>query len=135
MGILCTKIFIKFSLCFYLLCRGKSGDCRNLVYELNIQGTSFTAKSEFQVMNTDHGFWLKSGLKKIVFTQNMGLDLNLASYKKMLTPNNPLPRFPPYPIRDTRTFFCPPRFVLCLSISDVWEEEKNIYFRFLCGHI
>ena len=93
LGILCTKIFIEFILCFYLLCRGKSGDCRNLVYELNVQGTLFTAKSEFRVMNTDHGFWLKSRLKKIGFSQNMGLEPGFL--KKNAYTEQSFTQFPP----------------------------------------
>ena len=47
-------------------CRGQSGVRRNLVVALNVRRTSFTAKSEFQMMTTERGFSLKSGFKKYV---------------------------------------------------------------------
>ena len=51
--------------------RGKSGGRRNLVVTLNVQWTSFTAKSEFQMTTSEHGFHLKSGFRKIVWPPNM----------------------------------------------------------------
>ena len=42
--------------------RGKSGVRRNLVVALNVQWTSFTAKSEFQMMTTEHSPWDQNGL-------------------------------------------------------------------------
>ena len=61
--------------------RGKSGVRINLVKALNVQWTSFTAKSEFQMMTTDDGFHLKSGFKKIWWPQEMVLVLILVSRK------------------------------------------------------
>ena len=59
--------------------RGKSGGRRNLVVTLNVQWTSFTAKSGFQMTTTKHGFSVKSGFRKI------------SGFTKILcTPNIPL---------------------------------------------
>ena len=44
--------------------KGKSCVCRNLVVNLNIQSTSFTAKSKFQMMTTEHGFVLNLDSRK-----------------------------------------------------------------------
>ena len=64
--------------------RQKSGVHRNLVVALNVQWTSFTAISEFQMTTTEHGFSLKSGFKKIWWPRNMVLVLNLDSRRYCL---------------------------------------------------
>ena len=65
----------------YSVCRGKSGGRRNLGITLNVQWTQFTAKSEFQMTTTEHGFHLKSGFRKIVWPPNMVSVLFLDSQK------------------------------------------------------
>ena len=69
------KIFICNALCSKTINTGSvsieenlAGVSRNLVVARNVQWTSFTAKSEFQMMTTKHGFSLKSG--KIWWQQN-----------------------------------------------------------------
>ena len=64
--------------------RGKSGVRGNLVVAVNVQWTKFTAKSEFQMMTTKHGFILKSEFKKIWWPLNMVSVLNLDSQKYSL---------------------------------------------------
>ena len=65
-------------------CRGKSVLHRNLVVALNVQWTSFTAKSEFQILTAEHVFCLKLGFRKIWWPHNMVLVLNLGSQKRCL---------------------------------------------------
>ena len=67
-----------------LWCRGKPGVCINLMVTLNVQWTSFTVKSEFHMINTEHNFSLKSGFTKIWWTLNMVSVLNLDSRKYSL---------------------------------------------------
>ena len=55
----------------YASTRESFGGRRNLVWALNVQWTSLTDKSEFQIMTTEHGFSHKSGFKKIVLAPSM----------------------------------------------------------------
>ena len=80
----CLKFLI------YFWNRGKSGVGRNLVAAQNFQWTSFTAKSGFQMITTEHVFSLKSGFKKIWSPLNMVSVLNLDSQKIWCTPVFPL---------------------------------------------
>ena len=53
--------------------RGKSGGRKNLVVTLNFKWTQLTAKSEFQMTTTEHGFHLKSGFRKIFWPPDIDL--------------------------------------------------------------
>ena len=62
-----TQVLGFFFLQMMIKKNGREKSCvhRDLVVALNVQRTSITAKSEFQMTTTDHGFSLKSGFKKI----------------------------------------------------------------------
>ena len=69
----------------HIALEGKTGVHHILVVAQNFQWTSFTAKSGFQMMTTEHGFSLKSGFTKIWCTPVFPLHVYLESSQSALS--------------------------------------------------